>query len=111
MIEDLIQSILAGDFLLALFNIILAVVSGIVSVILWPFGVLIEAFLPELNTGLESISQIYTYASTYLSWILNAVGIPAVAITMIAAYYIFSFTITFTAWSLKLLLKWKKAIW
>lgn len=102
---------MSGNLLLALMQLVLAIVSTLVSIILLPFSWLIQQFLPEFDSGLNSIAGYYEYASTYMSWIINALGLPAIVITMVAGYYIFTWTITFSVWAVKLLISWKKALW
>lgn len=108
---DFWNSILRGDYLLALFQLILGVVITIVNIIIWPFSVLISTLFPSLDGVFAAISQYFTYAAQYMAYILDMVGLPAIAVTLIAAYYFFTWTVTFAAWSIKLLIKWRKALW
>lgn len=109
--EDALDSILSGDFLLGLFQILMAVLVTIVNLILWPFGLIISAFMPSLDQGLTQLSQYFDYAAQYMAWILNAFAVPSLAIAMVASYYLFTYSATFATWTVKLIIRWKQAIW
>ena len=109
--DGLWNAILKGDLLLALFLLILNVIASVVNVILWPFGVLIATLIPSLDGMLTALSEYFDYAATYLAWIIDAFNIPGIVITAISSYYFFRFTTTFTVWTIKLLIKWKVALW
>jgi len=110
MFDNVGRSIVEGNYLVALIQAFLAVVGTIIAVILYPFSILIETFLPELNDGLASIASLFTYADTYMAWLLNAFAIPSTAIVLISAYYLFTFTVSISTWGIKLVLQWKKAL-
>lgn len=105
------NSLLSGDILTALFQLLLAVLSSIVSVILWPFSLLIKQFMPEFDAGLASIADYYVIAAQYMGWLVNALGIPGFVLSLLAAFYLFKFSVTFIAWGVKLMIQWKKAVW
>jgi hypothetical protein len=109
--QEAIDTFMNGDFMLSLFQLFMAVVITIVNIILWPFSQLIAASMPALDSGFQQLADYFTYATTYMAWILNAFAVPAMAITIIAAFYLFNFTVTITAWTVKLIIKWKQAIW
>ena len=100
-----------GDIFMAIFQMLLAVLSTIVSAILWPFSILIKQYLPDLDALLSSIGEYYQLAAQHLGWLINALGIPGVVLTLAAAFYVFKFAVTFTAWGVKLIIQWKKAVW
>ena len=109
--QDAVNSIMSGDFLLGLFQILMAVVVSIVNLLLYPFGLIIAQFMPSLNDGLAQVSQYFHFAGLYIAWVINAFAVPSLAITLIASYYFFSFSTTFATWTVKLIIKWKHAIW
>ena len=109
--QEAINTIMNGDILLGIFQIIMSVVVTIVNLILYPFSLLIEQFIPDLDQALLSLAGYFNYAGTYMGWLLNALAIPAIVVTMVASYYMFSFSTTFGAWLVKLMIKWKQAIW
>lgn len=110
MFDNVARSIAEGNYLLALIQAFLSVVSALISVILLPFTVLIETFMPSVNDGLSALAEIFVYANTYMAWLLNALAVPAPAILIISSYYIFAFTVSLSTWGVKLVLSWKKAL-
>lgn len=108
---DAINDIFSGNFLIGLFKILMGVLVTIVNVILYPFGLLIAQFMPALDEGLSLLAQYFDYATTVLSWVINAFAIPKLAISLMASYYLFAFSTTFGAWTIKLIIRWKQAIW
>ena len=108
--QTVIDSVSQGDYVVALFQALMVTLMTIANIILYPFGLLIASVMPGLDSGLSALSQYFSYAQTYMSWIFSAFAIPAEAISIIAAYYLFSFTVSFGTWAIKLAFKWKKAI-
>lgn len=106
-----IQDIIAGDVVAGLFELILAFVSSLVKLILLPFSALIQFSMPDLSQALTQVSVFFDLAGTYMSWIIDSLAIPPIVVTMVAGYWAFVFTTTFGTWAIKLLLKWKKALW
>lgn len=109
--EDAVQAIMQGDFLLGLFGILMAVLVSIVNLILLPFSLIIQTLLPDLSGALEVIADYFDIVGTYLAWVLNAIAIPSLAIVVLVTYYLFAYSTTFTVWIVKLIIKWKQAIW
>lgn len=108
---DVWSTILDGDFLLAFFQILMAVLVTIVNLLLYPIGLIISQFFPDLDQGLLQLANYFEYASTYMAWIMNSFAIPTLAVTIIVSYYMFTFTTTFAVWTVKLIIRWKQAIW
>lgn len=108
---DIWSTILEGDFLLAFFQLIMAVLVTIVNLLLYPIGLIISGLMPSLDQGLIQIANFLDYASTDVAWILNSMAIPGLAISIAVAYYMFSFSATFTVWTVKLIIRWKQALW
>lgn len=109
--DEAINTFVNGDFLLGLFQLVMAVLVTIVNVILYPFGLLIKATIPSLDAGLTALAGYFDYAGTYMAWVLNAFAVPAVVVVMLVSYYTFSYGITIAAWTIKLVIRWKQAIW
>lgn len=93
-----------------MFNFIIGLLVAILDLILLPFNLLITNYAPGFDDALMTIADYFNYANTYMAWIFSAFAVPTFAITMAAGYYLFVFTITFGAYSFKLLLKWKNAL-
>lgn len=111
MFDNALQSLINGDLLLALFQVIMGLIITIANIILLPFSILIAQFLPDLDNGLSNIADYFDYAAQYIAWVAHQLAIPYYVVTLIATYYLFIFTVTFGTWSVKLLLHWKKALW
>jgi hypothetical protein len=110
MFDNVARSIVEGDYIQALIQAVFAVISGLITIILYPFSILISTFIPDLDQGLAAIAEMFNYAATYIGWIMNAFAIPGVAIALISSYYLFTFTVSLGTWGIKLVLAWKKAL-
>lgn len=110
MINDSIQGLLNSTFFQQLIEIIMTVVSTIVSIILIPFAVLIQQFLPEFDSAMGQLQALFNYIGQYFGWVISAAGIPVVVVAMVTGYYTFTISLTLGAWLIKLFLRWKKAI-
>lgn len=93
-----------------MFNFVIGFLVSILDIILYPINFLVVTYIPELNNALVTITDYFNYANTYMSWIFSAFAVPSFAVTLAASYYFFTWTIQFSAYSFKLLLKWKKAL-
>lgn len=111
MITDLIDGILDSGFLNGLINLIFQIVIGLTKVIIYPFGILVKTFLPDLDNALINISTYLDYVGSGIGWAKSAFAIPNTVIALIIAYAVFSFYLPFQLWALKLALSWKKALW
>lgn len=111
--ENFWNTLLSGDLLLALFQLVLALIGTIVTVIMYPIGLLITTLMPDQTYWHISatIELYFDYATTYISWIIDAFAVPHIVLTIIASYYLFRFSLTFGLWTIKLFVKWKQAIW
>lgn len=103
---DLLNGILDASWLQTLIEMIFYIFISIISVILLPFSLVIEKFMPAMDMALESVANLFTLASTYVGYIINAIAIPPIAINMIIAYYTFAIMATLFVWMSKLGLKW-----
>lgn len=102
--------IVGTDPFIPAFEWIMSFLLKVLDFLLLPFSMLIEQFLPELDGALVALSQYFGYASTYMSWIMSAFAVPTLAVTLLATYYLFTFTVSISTYSFKLLLKWKRAV-
>lgn len=93
-----------------MFNFIIGFLVSILDIILYPINFLVVTYMPGLNDALVTITEYFNYANTYMSWIFSAFGVPTFAVTLASSYYLFTWTIQFSAYSFKLLLKWKNAL-
>lgn len=110
-LKDFINWLLGPWFFEAIFYAVISFLNFILGIILYPFSVLIKAYLPELDSALGAVAHSLSYAGTYAAWIIDSFGIPPAIISILGIFYAFKYGVTFIAWSSKLILKWKNAIW
>lgn len=104
------NDLLNAPFLQNLFQVLMTVVISLVNILLLPFSILIKSLLPDLDAALGQISAFFDYVGTYMSWVLNALAVPSVVITLLLGYWTFVITATTGAWAFKLIIKWKQAL-
>jgi len=109
--DGLVDAIVRSDIFLIIFKVIMGVVMTIVNIVLYPIGLLIKHTMPALDTGLLYIKQLFEYSYEGLVYLIDLFHIPSLAIIIISGYFISAFTITFGIWTVKLVIKWKKALW
>lgn len=110
-VDDIMDSFVNGDFLLAIFKLIFGIVVFIVNILLWPFSMIIKEFIPDLDAALTAFASYFELAGQYMAWVINAFAFPTLALTLIVGYYTFAYGSTFAVWAVKLIIKWKSAIW
>lgn len=94
------------NFLETLITIVIQILTAITNIILLPFNLLIGAYFPDLSGALDNISALFDLAGTYIGWVLSFLGVPAILLTLVLAYYLFTITVTLGVWGVKLALKW-----
>jgi len=97
---------LNGDFLQNLVSVILVIFTTITNVILFPINLLINSFFPDFSNALTNISAVFQLGQTYMGWVISFLGVPAVLLSMVLAYYLFVITVTMGIWGVKLAIKW-----
>ena len=101
-----LDGILNASWLGTLIEMILWLFISLVSIVLLPFSLVIEQFVPALDSALSAVSELFVLAGTYVGYIIDALAIPPVAINMIIAYYTFAIMATLYVWMAKIGLKW-----
>ena len=89
---------------------IIKLITGLVSTLLAPIDLLIEYSLPDLSNALNSISSFLNLAFSSIGWAVSLLGIPAIALKLIVAYYSFKLTIPLAVSAVKLALKWYNSL-
>lgn len=89
---------------------IFTALAWLLNIILTPFDMLIAATMPSLGDGLVAINNMLDIAKTYMAYILDASLIPQTAITLVVSYYVFVAAVSISAWSIKLVIKWRQAL-
>lgn len=90
----------------AVFNFLIAIVLLLLKIILAPIDFLISQALPDISQGLTAIGTFLTTALTNIGWVISITGIPAVAIALIVAYWVFKLTLPINIWVIKLAVNW-----
>lgn len=108
--SDILQNILNSSFIENLFKIIMGILVGIVKLILYPVGLLVKQFMPDLDGALSQIGDYFDIVLHYIGWATSALGIPSIVIVMIVGYYTFVLSTTIATWGIKLVVKWKNAL-
>lgn len=103
---DFLNGLMSGNVLETLLTLIIQLLTTITNIILYPFNILIDSLFPNFTNALDNITALFDLATTYISWILSFLGIPAILLSLVLAYYVFSITITLGVWGAKLALKW-----
>lgn len=99
-----------ADIFVDMFEFLIGVLIFMLDVLLYPFNLLVVTYMPSLDDALLTIAEYFDYAATYLGWLFEFTGFPVLAITLIASYYFFVFSVSMGSYSFKLLLKWKEAL-
>lgn len=103
---DLLNGILSANWLSTLIDMILWLFISLISVILLPFSLVIEKFIPNMDAAFSAVANLFDIASTYVGYIIDAIGFPPIAINMIIGYYTFVILATLYVWMAKIGLKW-----
>lgn len=85
-------------------------VAWLLDIILWPINKIIELFIPDFDTMSGYITDMFDLAAQYMGWLLNATMIPTFTLTLVIAYLVFRYSVTFAAWGIKLAIQWKNAL-
>lgn len=109
--SDAFNSIIQGDFLLGLFQVLMAIVITVANIALYPIGFIIHGAMPQIDNMLGVLADYFDLAATYMAWVIDAFAIPVEVVTMISTYFLFKFTVSFSLWTFKLVLQWKRTIW
>ena len=93
----MINAILKGLFKL---------VISLVSIVLYPIDVIINAAFPSISSALSYIATMFQYVESFFSYILSWLHLPDALITLIVGYTVFRLTIPFAVHTTKLAVKW-----
>lgn len=100
------NEILNGNFLETLVTLVIQILTILTNIILYPINLLIDTVFPDISSALDSITALFTVAKTYIGWAISFMGIPAIILSMVVAYYLFVITTTLGIWGVKLAIKW-----
>lgn len=94
----------------AFFENIVLLILRLIDIILMPLDYLIRTVSPNLNNALLQIVEYYDYAGQFMGWVLSALSVPSTALVLAASYFLFKWTVSSSAYAIKLVLSWKRAL-
>lgn len=95
-----------GSFINALVNFCI----HIIQVFLNPIESLIATNIPDLSTGLASLSSVIDYIINSMGFVKDCVGLSSTATALIVGYLSFAFTMPLAVWVIKVAVKWWHAL-
>jgi len=101
---------LQAPWLNSLLTVIWSVISVFIKLLLLPLDLLLTNFIPQFSHLTTIVSDFFNLSLTYISWLIDACGIPPIVLSLALAYATFATTATLTMWGIKLVAQWKKAI-
>jgi len=102
--------LLDAGFLGDLVRIVIEVIMAIVGIILTPISALISVMMPDVDEALLKVPEVFAYANTYLGWLISALALPGILLTLVVGYYTFSVTMKLLVYPVKLALNWYRAL-
>ena len=97
----MINKILQGFFNLVIY---------LVSIILTPLEVALNALIPGLSNALGAVSDFISMISSYVTWGISYTGLTPTTLSIICSLLTASVMIPLTAHAIKLGLKWYNAL-
>lgn len=101
MSSNIVSSILA---------LLLDAVNKMIALVLAPISAAIYALLPEVDSMFAQVGAWLNYATTYVGYVVDAFGIPAIVCSIVVLYYTFVVSSSFAVYAFKLGLKWYGAL-
>lgn len=101
---------MSSSLLVSIVNILIGAVNSLVAIVLAPIAIAIHTFLPGSDAFFEPIPIWLSYVSTYFGWVVNALGVPTIVITMVVLYYTFTLSSSLFVYGIKLAIRWYGAI-
>lgn len=92
--------------LTGIFNIVIGLVLLLVKIVLIPIDFLISQYVPALAQAFTAVGTYLTTIFTNIGWVLSITGIPAFAIGLIVAFWVFKLTLPVNVWAIKLAITW-----
>lgn len=93
-----------------IFAFLLRVLLTLVSLLLLPIDAIINALIPNFTTLTGYIVNFFDLVLTYIGNALSLLGINAIIVSMVVAFWTFKLTAPITVWLLKLIFKWWHAV-
>lgn len=97
----MINAILKGLF---------SLITGLVSVLLYPIDLLIKNYMPDLSNAFNYISSFFDLAGNVLGFCVSVTGLSSTALSLIALFFTFKLTVPILVSAIKLGIKWYRAL-
>lgn len=98
-LTDFVTSI--GSSLGSIIQAIVTALVVVISYLMTPLVLLIQGFLPNLSGVLSSIAIWVGDIQTYLSYVVDALGIPPIVLQLVSAWIVFRLSISLYWWFLQ----------
>lgn len=85
---------------------IMNLIIGLVSVLLTPIDLAIQAALPDLASAISAVGSYFQLALQNIGFAISITGLSSTAISIIILYYTFKLTVPITFSTIKLAIKW-----
>lgn len=85
---------------------IMSLIIGLVSLLLKPIDLAIQAALPNLSSAISAIGSFFALALQNIGFAISLTGLSSTALSLIILYYTFKLTIPITFATIKLAIKW-----
>lgn len=90
----------------ALLKGIMSLIMSLVGVLLSPIDLLIEQFLPSLDTAINAIGQLFQLILNSLGFCISLTGLSSETLSLIVLFYTFKLTVPLLISTIKLAIKW-----
>lgn len=85
---------------------ILDFLSGVLTILLAPIDLFIEALLPELSSTFTAIYDFFEMIFSSIGFAIDLLAVPPFVISLIISLYIFKLTLPLQIYIFKLVLNW-----
>lgn len=89
---------------------VLSLVTSLLTIFLTPINSIIEKYLPEFSSFLETVANFFTTFSSKIGWILDSLFISSETISLLISILIIRITIPYLLSAVKLVVKWWRSI-
>ena len=91
-----------GKILLGIINLIIK----LVTILLRPIELLIEQFLPDLDSLFDMVASLVQMLTNIVPWVMSWFGLNLTIRTMVVSYFTFILTVPILVHTIKLAIKW-----
>lgn len=85
---------------------VLDFLSNVLSVLLAPIDLMLEALLPNLSTTFEAVYDFFEIIFSNIGFALDLFAVPPFVISLIISLYVFKLTLPIQVYIFKLVLNW-----